>query len=109
VAATMASVALIVRLIQTDPLSLVFPGLRVLIAVFGCPLLLYREKTAVARAGSYIAIAAQRGIDKALHSVRCTRLLQCVPWPSAPGSNRTRSPWFPLVSTAKDWGRRRES
>jgi hypothetical protein len=44
-AATMASVALIVRLIQTDPLALGFLGILVLIAVFGRPLLLYRVKT----------------------------------------------------------------
>lgn len=40
-----ASVALIVRLIQTDPLALVFLGLLVLIAVFGRPMLLRHVKT----------------------------------------------------------------
>ncbi|MGB3212846.1 MAG: APC family permease [Desulforhopalus sp.] len=40
-AAAAASVALIVRLIQTDPLALVFLGLLVLIALFGRPVLLH--------------------------------------------------------------------
>ncbi|MFI9654526.1 APC family permease [Guyparkeria sp. GHLCS8-2] len=40
-----ASVALVVRLIQTDPLALVFLGLLVLIAIFGRPLLLRHIKT----------------------------------------------------------------
>lgn len=40
-----ASVALIVRLIQTDPLALVFLGLLVLIAIFGRPVLLRHVKT----------------------------------------------------------------
>lgn len=40
-----ASVALIVRLISTDPLALVFLGLLVLIAVFGRPVLLHYVKT----------------------------------------------------------------
>jgi amino acid transporter len=40
-----ASVALIVRLISTDPLALVSLGLLVLIAMFGRPLLLRRVKT----------------------------------------------------------------
>ena len=39
-----ASVALIVRLISTDPLALVFLGLLVLIAIFGRPLLLRHVK-----------------------------------------------------------------
>ena len=40
-----ASVALIVRLIRTDPLALVFLGLLVLIALFGRPVLLRHVKT----------------------------------------------------------------
>ncbi|MCP8690476.1 APC family permease [Marinobacterium sedimentorum] len=44
-AATTASVALIVRLIRTDPLALVFLGLLVLIAVFGRPVLLRYVRT----------------------------------------------------------------
>jgi len=40
-----ASVALIVRLISTDPLALVFLGLLVLIAIFGRPVLLRHVKT----------------------------------------------------------------
>ena len=44
-AAAAASVALIVRLISTDPLALVFLGLLVLIAMFGRPLLLRHVKT----------------------------------------------------------------
>jgi hypothetical protein len=40
-----ASVALIVRLIRTDPLALVFLGLLVLIAIFGRPVLLRHIKT----------------------------------------------------------------
>ena len=44
-AAATASVALIVRLISTDPLALVFLGLLVLIAIFGRPVLLRHIKT----------------------------------------------------------------
>ncbi len=44
-AAAAASVALIVRLIRTDPLALVFLGLLVLIALFGRPVLLHHVKT----------------------------------------------------------------
>ena len=44
-AATSASVALVVRLIRTDPLALVFLGLLVLIAIFGRPVLLRHVKT----------------------------------------------------------------
>ena len=44
-AGTTASVALIVRLISTDPLALVFLGLLVLIAIFGRPVLLRHVKT----------------------------------------------------------------
>ncbi len=40
-----ASVALIVRLISTDPLALVYLGLLVLIAIFGRPVLLHHVKT----------------------------------------------------------------
>jgi amino acid transporter len=40
-----ASIALIVRLISTDPLALVFLGLLVLFAIFGRPLLLRHVKT----------------------------------------------------------------
>ncbi len=40
-----ASVALIVRLISTDPLALIFLGLLVLIAIFGRPVLLRHIKT----------------------------------------------------------------
>ncbi len=40
-----ALVALIIRLIQTDPLALVFLGLLVLIAIFGRPVLLRHVKT----------------------------------------------------------------
>jgi hypothetical protein len=40
-----ASVALIVRVISTDPLALIFLGLLVLIAIFGRPLLLRHVKT----------------------------------------------------------------
>jgi len=44
-AAAAASVALIVRLIRTDPLALVFLGLLVLITLFGRPVLLHHVKT----------------------------------------------------------------
>lgn len=44
-AAAAASVALVVRLISTDPLALIFLGLLVLIAIFGRPVLLRRVKT----------------------------------------------------------------
>jgi len=44
-AAATASVALIVRLIETNPLALVFLGLLVLVALFGRPLLLRHVKT----------------------------------------------------------------
>jgi amino acid transporter len=44
-AATTASVALVVRLIRTEPLALVFLGLLVLIALFGRPVLLRHVKT----------------------------------------------------------------
>ena len=44
-AGTAASIALVVRLISTDPLALVFLGLLVLIAVFGRPVLLRHVKT----------------------------------------------------------------
>jgi len=40
-----AAVALIVRLIATDPLALVFLGMLVLVALFGRPLLLRHVKT----------------------------------------------------------------
>lgn len=40
-----ASVALIVRLIQTNPLALVFLGLLVIIALFGRPVLLRHVNT----------------------------------------------------------------
>lgn len=43
-AGTAASVALIIRLISTDPLALVFLGLLVLIAIFGRPVLLRHVK-----------------------------------------------------------------
>ncbi len=43
-AGTAASVALIIRLIATDPLALVFLGLLVLIAIFGRPVLLRHVK-----------------------------------------------------------------
>ncbi|MFT5084574.1 MAG: hypothetical protein ACI9Y1_002629, partial [Lentisphaeria bacterium] len=45
VAAATASVALIVRLISTDPLALIFLGVLVLLALFGRPLLLRHVKT----------------------------------------------------------------
>ncbi len=44
-AAVAASVALVVRLISTNPLALVFLGLLVLLAIFGRPLLLRHVKT----------------------------------------------------------------
>ena len=40
-----AAVALIIRLIATDPLALVFLGLLVLVALFGRPVLLHHVKT----------------------------------------------------------------
>jgi len=43
--AAIASVALIIRLIQTDPLALILLGLLVIVAVFGRPFLLRRIKT----------------------------------------------------------------
>lgn len=45
IAGAAALVALIVRLISTDPMALVFLGLLVLIAIFGRPLLLRHVKT----------------------------------------------------------------
>lgn len=44
-AAAAASIALVVRLIQTDPLALAFLGLLVLIAVFGRPAMLRHTRT----------------------------------------------------------------
>lgn len=44
-AAAAASIALVVRLIQTDPLALAFLGLLVLIAVFGRPAILRHTRT----------------------------------------------------------------
>lgn len=44
-AAAAASIALFIRLIQTDPLALAFLGLLVLIALFGRPMLLRHMKT----------------------------------------------------------------
>jgi amino acid transporter len=45
VAATVASVALVVRLSTTDPLALVFLGILALIALFGRPVLLHHVRT----------------------------------------------------------------
>ena len=44
-AGAIASVALIVQLIETDPLALVFLGLLVIVALFGRPTLLRHIKT----------------------------------------------------------------
>lgn len=46
-AGAIASVALIVQLIETDPLALVFLGLLVLVALFGRPILLRHVKTEI--------------------------------------------------------------
>ena len=40
-----ASVALVIRLIQTEPMAIVFLGLLIIIAVFGRPLLLRHVRT----------------------------------------------------------------
>ena len=45
VSATLALVALVVRLIETDPLALAFLGSLVLVAVLGRPMLLRRART----------------------------------------------------------------
>jgi hypothetical protein len=46
IAGGLASIALIVRFVRTDPLALVLLGILVLVAIFGRPLLLRHVRTA---------------------------------------------------------------